>query len=629
MNKRVACELKRIESTTTPTNLFFFDTETKDSNKGKDKACEKHKLWFGCYRAYRLEGAKRTRIISGTFDTIDGFWESLVSRLDKKRTLNVYAHNAAFDLTIIDFWRISEELGWSIEFAVLEAPPVILSISTPQGRFNVIDTLNYFKVSLSKLGESVGLDKLEIDITKANYEQALPYCERDVEILDRAIYSLIDFVRANRLGKLGSTVASLAFSAFRHRFMTHSIMLHDRERVLKLEKESYYGGMVNCLYVGKVKRQTVYKLDVNSLYPTVMLRDYPIKLELGLERVTPKFVLSEMRQKAVIASCLIDTTTEIFPLRRDKELIFPVGLYHTTLAGPELEHAIKCGACKKISYVAIYEKAPIFKEYVEFFWNIRKEYKKKGDDANNTFCKLMLNSLYGKFGQGAYKWSDLNPVTLSDTLRSLGEELPEEYLSYGAMPEIPIGQREWLLNGPKEAVTLRNIGGHTQIRQRTGYHPYSFVAIASYVTSYARRYLMDLLAIADPTNCYYYDTDSLFVNAKGYARLKRAGKLSDTELGGLKLEGTSYEPTFLAPKDYFFGSEYKLKGIRNPGSNPGQRNYTQLQFEGLPSIIKRGGEPYILIKRINKTMRHRYKKGLIDKTGRTKPFTIDLRGGCR
>lgn len=627
--KRIAHQLAAIKSTQTPCSLFFFDTETRDKYRGKNKEGEKHELWFGCYRAYRFDNGKRTREVGGAFHTVDQFWEAITSRLDAKRTLYVYAHNLAFDLTIVDFWRISHELGWIIDFAVLESPPVIVSVTTPLGRINFVDTLNYFKVSLATLGKSIGLDKLEIDIAKARYEDALPYCERDCEIIDRAMESLIRFVRDNKLGKLGPTVASLAFSAFRHRFMSHNIMLHDRERVLDLEQKSYHGGMVNCLQVGKVAKTTVYKLDVNSLYPTVMMNDYPIALEYCLERPSPAFCLAEMRKRACIAEVLIETSSEIFPFRKDKELVFPVGKYHTTLAGPELAHAIRQGCVKKVWYAAFYTKAPIFKNYVSFFWELRKQYKSRGDVSGSTFCKYMLNSLYGKFAQGHYKWSTFNPATLYETLQSMGESITEDYLRMANLPDLPIGQMEWLPNGVKTPIKLRTIGSATQICSRAGWHHNSFVGIASYVTSYARRYLLELLSIAGVDNAYYYDTDSLFVNRRGYDRLRKAGRLSETELGGLKLEGKEYEPVFLAPKDYMFGENYTLKGIRKPGNVPGKRKYRQLQFEGLSSVINRGGEPYILIKSVDKRVSHEYTKGLILPNKRTAPFMLGDANGER
>jgi len=622
MRERIPHVLSTIKNTSTPSNLLFFDTETRDNRTKHNSSEEYHRLWFGYAIAYRYEDARRTRFDDCIFDTIRKYWDFCISRLDKKRPLNIYCHNAAFDLTIVDFWRKCEKEKWDIDFAVLESPPVIISVATPYGRLNIIDTVNYFKVPLKTLGESVGLPKMEIDIEKATYEQALPYCKRDCEIIARSMDRLIDFVRTNRLGKLGPTVASLALSAYRHRFMKHYIYIHDRERVLKLERDSYHGGMVNCLFVGKVRDQKVYKLDVNSLYPTVMRNQYPVKLLYGLNDPSISYVKNELNRKAVIADITLSSKANTYPVVQNKELIFATGVFRSVLCGPELQRAILLGDVKRIHYAAFYDLAPIFREYVDFFWEKRLEYKQKDDKANQTFCKYLLNSLYGKFAQGHYEWTTFNYKNLESILRSLGHEIPTIYEKRANLPILKAGQIPWIPLNTNETIKLRKIGSLEQIQQRTGWHPESFVGIASYVTSYARRYLMSLLEIAGSRNCYYYDTDSLFVNAKGKRNLERAGKCSDVELGGLKIEGSEYEPTFLAPKDYIFGEDICLKGIRKNAKRMAGSKYKQLQFEGLPSIIRRGCQPYITIKQVIKTVTHKYKKGIVNPDGWTRPFCL-------
>lgn len=622
MRTRIPHVLSTIKSTQTPSNLLFFDTETRD-NKAKHRAYEqKHTLWFGCCLAYRYVEGVRTRIDSTTFRKISDYWDFVLGRFDKKRPLNIYCHNAAFDLTIIDFWRTCEKEGWEIDFAVLESPPVIISVTTPYGRINVIDTINYFKVPLKTLGESVGLPKIEIDIEDATYEEALPYCKRDVDIIATAIDRLINFVRNERLGKLGPTVASLALSAFRHRFMSHDIFIHDRERVLKLERDSYHGGMVNCLFVGKVRNTQVFKLDVNSLYPTVMRNKYPTKLLYGLTEPSISFVKSEMRKRGCIADVSLSTKTNTYPIVENKELIFATGVFRCPLCGPELAKALEAGDVKRIHYAAFYEMHPIFKDYVDFFWEKRSDYKQSGDIAGSTFCKYLLNSLYGKFAQGHYEWATFNFSNTERVFNSLGITMPGCYETRDNLPSIPNGQIKWCPIGSNETIKLRKVGTLEQIQQRSGWHPESFVGIASYVTSYARRYLMDLLAIAGPHNCYYYDTDSLFVNAKGKRNLERVGKCSETQLGGLKLEGSENSPTFLAPKDYLFGHDICLKGIRKNATRLPSGGFRQLQFEGLPSIIKRGYKPFITIRSVVKTVTHKYKKGIVNPDGWTRPFCL-------
>jgi len=78
----------------------------------------------------------------------------------------------------------------------------------------------------------------------------------------------------------------------------------------------------------------------------------------------------------------------------------------------------------------------------------------------------------------------------------------------------------------------------------------SFVAIASFVTAYARCYLWELIEKAGEENVLYMDTDSLFVTKKGYENLK--DYLDNKELGKLKLEDVTEDLTIWGAKLYKF-----------------------------------------------------------------------------
>src|SRR5439155_12044125 len=48
--------------------------------------------------------------------------------------------------------------------------------------------------------------------------------------------------------------------------------------------------------------------------------------------------------------------------------------------------------------------APIFKEWVDEIYVLRRDAKLKKDDLWDELLKRMMNSLFGKFGQRSYEW---------------------------------------------------------------------------------------------------------------------------------------------------------------------------------------------------------------------------------
>lgn len=605
-----------------PSNFFFFDTETRDRLKGKGNGTEQHHLWFGWIWCFRYEQGKITREKRIRFDTIERFYQILEQRLDKSRPLYVVAHNLGFDLTIIDWWIQSVELGMDLNYAVLEDPPLMMSYGWHDAKVICLDTFNYWKGSVADMGKSLGLEKLPMPSLTATSLIWDEYCFRDVEILGKQVMNLLGFLTEFDLGAFGMSAPSIAMNAYKHRFMKHEIFIHDRDQVLDLERGCYYGGLVRNFFIGKSNKKQVYYVDVNSLYPFVMLNQFPCKLVESERHPKLPDVRRNLNKWAACAEVRVRCSDTTYPKRYNNRLCEVQGLFDTFLCGPELERAISRNEVVSIRHISYYETAPIFKDYIEFLWTKRKEFKASKNHIKEQLIKLLMNSLYGKFGMKGYRWFDFAPSVLEDYYNLMGVRCPPEYLRKDFEPMIDGNKREWYGQDLDHPIKLRYIAGTLQMQFPIGEHYESFCAIAAFVTAYAREHLRNLIKIAGNKQVLYCDTDSLFVLAKGYKALSKAGQLNDVELGMLKLEGTSKEWEFRNAKDYLFGSVVKLKGVKKSAKRVGSNTWEQTQFEGLKSVTKRGGEAYIEIKNVRKTITHKYEKGVIAKDGWVDPFTL-------
>jgi hypothetical protein len=66
------------------------------------------------------------------------------------------------------------------------------------------------------------------------------------------------------------------------------------------------------------------------------------------------------------------------------------------LFSEEMKNAIKYGYKIEVLWGYTFNSDIIFKEYVDFLYNLRLEYPKS--DPMNFIAKILLNSLYGRFG---------------------------------------------------------------------------------------------------------------------------------------------------------------------------------------------------------------------------------------
>jgi hypothetical protein len=380
--------------------------------------------------------------------------------------------------------------------------------------------------------------------------------------------------------------------------MNTKIYIHNNIDALKLEIDSYRGGLTDIFYKGKFTGK-YYKLDVNSMYPYVMANNvFPTKLTTVIKDF-PSSKVNDIPNKYVwIARCDITLSKAVLALRYKKKLCLVEGNITTTITSAEYEAFKQYITINKIHEIAIYESSPLFKEYVEYFYTKRLEAKSKGDNSNAMFYKLLLNSLYGKFGQMVRERELVNVTELDDILTN--EELQG--------------------NNNADINIVSKIGDKYLILGAYKLSTNSFPAIASFVTAYARCYLMQLILTAKEENVYYCDTDSLIVNEEGFMNLKPF--INNNELGKLKLEDSANEIDITAPKWYKFGGKEVHKGIRKDAYQLDSSTWKQEKWLKTLSLWKEGITDSVVT--VTYYVKHdgEYDKGIVSSSGRIERYKV-------
>ena len=545
----------------TPRRIFIVDTETKpEKAKGGRKI---HRLVIGAYiYAERLKTGWREEL--DFFNYPEAFWSRVVEAANRHKAVWAFAHNWHFDFQVLKGFEVLPRLGCELwgTFA-LDSSRFFMNYRCEKGLVKIVDSTNYFKVPLEEIGRLYGLEKVKVeDWEKADAKTLMDRVERDVHILYSIVRDLADWWQAEKLGKFGVTAASLAWNAFRHKFMRHKILSHQNPKLEAAEREAYYGGRTEVFKWGR-RRGRFYFLDVNSMYPAVM-RDgrFPVAPLGHIEEAAPHEI--KRAPDTVVYNCLayIDTDVEAYPKRiPGVGLAFPVGRFITRLIGPELKEAARRGHLAKAEDCYVYKAEPIFKEYVDYFWTLRLRYKGAGDKVREQFAKLLLNSLYGKFGQ----WS--KPV------KALGTALMPKYMAAD------------FVDTAEGKIGRFYQAGHQVFIQLKEKKPWvnAAVAISASVTSYARLVLWSLIETAGLENVYYVDTDSLMVNEAGLERLR---PWIGGELGWLKLEKEANVVEIRAPKDYTFGTTTKIKGVPKKAEEVAEGIYAFTKISKVKTSLK-------------------------------------------
>ena len=350
---------------------------------------------------------------------------------DNKKNYTLYFHNLKFDGSFIISWLLHNGFEY-ISDKKDRRDNTFTTLITDMGQFysieiyfkvkghhtnkvRILDSLKIFpNFSVEKVAEGFGLPihKLEIDYKMKRpigwqlTEQEINYIRNDVEIMARALKIMF----SEGLNKM--TIAGDAFSSykgfvpnFRKRFPILSKTVDEDIRL------SYRGGFT---YVNEIyKEQPVGKgicIDKNSMYPSKMVQEL---LPFGEpEFFTGKYIFDEGMPLYIQSfSCKFELKKGKIPnIQLKNNLSFMPNEYLSStkdelitisLCSPDFELFMENYHVSDITYHGGWKfKAckGMFDKYINYWMEQKIKAGKEGNQPMRQIAKLMLNSLYGRFG---------------------------------------------------------------------------------------------------------------------------------------------------------------------------------------------------------------------------------------
>lgn len=481
-----------------------------------------------------------------------------------KERIGIAAHNLDYDSQVLDTHSRFRGGGFQLTKAILEKGKWVQrwqSGTRTNGKGSksllMIDLCNFFPMPLRALAVWLGMRKGRLPSFEASDEAWFRYCEKDVHIELAALQHWLKFCEDNELGYFAPTIAGQAFNAYKHRFMKHNIYVHIHDDVVELEKAAHYGGRCEPFWRGRAPLVPYLHVDSNSMYGSVMAEnDFPVQ-QIGHYSSMSVSKLSSLTEKySTIARVTINTDVPAFPARIDGRLCFPVGTFDTVLATPELRLAIEYGYLESVREAVTYLRAPIFKEYARYFWNLRQQARKHGDEFTAKVAKRFLAALHGKFGQRIF----------TSELILTGADREDEIWS-----EYDIEDGAWY--------EYRALAGRVERRVREIPGRDTLIAISAEVASYARIKLWNWIVNAGIDNVFYVDTDSLIIKREALSRIEIS--MNPTALGSLRIINDSRSLYIRGKKWYRFGSEKKRAGISGNARDIGRDQFEYDAFRSL------------------------------------------------
>lgn len=335
------------------------------------------------------------------------------------------------------------------------------------------------------------------------------------------------------------TTPSLAFAIYRKCYLKDNLIPITEKETFDFISKSFTGGSTE-MYKPYGKNIRCY--DVNSLYPYIMKTS---KFPVGIIR---KFIgdITILNDKDYywFADSDISTKKDLYQpylqlhlkTKNGIRTISPNGSFNMILNSCEYYNSLKDYNIK-INHGYFFDTENIFYEFVDDLYNLRLKYPKT--DPMNMTCKLIMNSLYGRFA--------MKPI-YTDQVFINKKQLLKISEKYDITELIDLKDDEFFVS----FINNKNLDKELKIS----------VGIASAVTAYSRIQMSKFKNNLN-YNLYYTDTDSIFIDSD------LESNFLNNNIGNFKLEYIFKECLFLGPKIYAGitnDNKYicKIKGYTKP-----------------------------------------------------------------
>ncbi len=468
-----------------------------------------------------------------------GLWQQVTDWCRPHQRLVVWAHNLGYDLRISRALELLPEWGWSLEGIMLENGTAWAAFTDKRADRSLLccDLMSWLPVSLAKIASDLGESRPAPTFGEASVEELADRCVRDVQITVRAVRELLEFVKREDLGAFKPTGSGQGFSAWRRRFYTTPVWVHNDPDALEAEREAIWPGRCEAWRHGEITGERLTEWDLELAHAHIAA-DSPVPVELNGRALIRSHLDFEryVRTYALLARVQVTTTAPVVPCRQNDRVLWPVGTFETVLWDPELRLAYSSGAEVRVIRAWSYQRAP----------------------ALSAACRWIIDSLHGQ----GWSPSPLQLRLLKHWSRTLVGRFALRYRRWepdGTHPRYDLQSSFEFDYSSDQVRELLHVGHQCFELAELQEAAVSAPQVTGWVVSECRRRLWSLCTVANWRDVVYVDTDSIIATAAGSARLRR--QIGRGAAWTLRWKADYHRARILGPRQLELGEQRRYSGV--------------------------------------------------------------------
>jgi hypothetical protein len=561
--------VKPNESARIPRRHIFLDTEAVQEPVPGGEV-QTWRLAVACF--YSALAGRKVKERWGRYATPRKLWIDVDTHCGSHDRTVLWAHNLSYDVRISDAFAILPQLGWRLEAHNINPRGTWLTWRKGRATLMMVDSMSVFPASLERVGQCFDLAKVDLPAAADPDDEWLARCLQDVNILRTAVLAYLTWLEDNDMGNWQPTGAGQSWAVYRHKFLTHKLLVHNDEDALRAERRALWTGRCEAYWHGELRGQVVHEWDFEMAYARIA-RDNPVPVRL-IGPMPDDYdwqSICNSDSAALLAEVTVTTDLPVVPCESAGRVLWPVGTFDTTLWDVEIVAAMATGARVTIRRGWLYRKRYALKSWAE--WIIGE--LGATDPEPPVWLKLIYKhwsrALIGRMAMTYGKWEEYATA-------------PESATSRFTVYDTATGETSDMLQV-----------GHT-IWQHVGTveSPNSLPMITGYVQAIARVRLWNVMRALPDHALLYVDTDSLLVTDKHFRAVEA---IAATPMGeGLRLKRSWQGFAIYGPRQIRTGEQLRVAGIPHRAERQDDGTYAGEVWDTLATALKRGGGSKVIVR---------------------------------
>lgn len=414
--------LSALRSTTTPKRLLWLDCAAQSSKESG--------LWVERWHVGALGRTHYTSRKGKRVDRMEDFtdaaelWQWADEFCTANRRVVLFAYDLAYQLRVSQALVHLPRLGWRLDKIVLERTASWALFRNGNRTLMCCDLKSWAPVELGRIAEDLPAEQLPPRTIEAGDDFKARGCIRRALIVREAVRQILNWIEGENLGPFRPTGSGQSYSAYRRRFMSGHLLVHDDEARLQAERAAMWTGRCEAWRHGRLTDGPFIEYDMRAAYchivrdcevPTIARRVIQSPSVARLERALTKH--------AVLAEIELTTDTPIAPAHMGNRTVWPIGTFRTVVWEPELYLIMQYAQSWRCTRAWTYERGPALRDFGAYVLDNMEGQTQIYGNVPRHVLKHWSRCLVGRMGLRYRSWQkfgwqhppDLRLVTFIDT----------------------------------------------------------------------------------------------------------------------------------------------------------------------------------------------------------------------